>query len=569
MSNSSRTPRRRLAYAPLAVAALTLLTGSGGSCSEERRPTTTPDPSDETVQAAALPPPVLRVLLVTDLDGYLEPCGCTSRPLGGIDRMSARVRALAAEGVPTVTVAAGNLFFHGAPHGADAERAEVQERLRAETLTGILERVGLTAAVPGPLDFGYGTERFEALAQASSFPLLAQVERTHTPEGDEASAPETDAFFVPSVTRQLGPLTVGILGLAQLEGPDGTLPDGLSAGDGDLIAAGQREADALREAGADVVIALVTADRRTARRIASRVEAVDVVVHGGVDEADVGPPSEIDAAALVSAGRQGQGLVVLDLWPEDGSDRWVDVSAWTRESQRTHLTGQITSLETRIAEWETSGANASDLDAQRARLVELRRERAGLLAAPSFEGAQAFRARYEELPPEAGRDSAVTERMAALDVRVNDHNREAFADWTPEPAAEGQPHYVGAEACSTCHTAAFRWWRGHNHGRAYATLEDQHKNYNLSCVGCHVTGYLQPGGSTVTHVENLQDVGCETCHGPGSQHVSNPTGAEVNVARDAPSRLCVRCHNEEHSDTFDYDSYRARLLVPGHGQPIQ
>ena len=38
-----------------------------------------------------------------------------------------------------------------------------------------------------------------------------------------------------------------------------------------------------------------------------------------------------------------------------------------------------------------------------------------------------------------------------------------------------------------------------SHGRAYATLEQRNKQFNLSCVGCHVTGYDQPGGATVVH----------------------------------------------------------------------
>ncbi|MGD8605678.1 MAG: hypothetical protein PVH21_00195, partial [Myxococcales bacterium] len=38
--------------------------------------------------------PDLRLAIVTDLKGYLEPCGCTSSPLGGIDHLAAQVRKL-------------------------------------------------------------------------------------------------------------------------------------------------------------------------------------------------------------------------------------------------------------------------------------------------------------------------------------------------------------------------------------------------------------------------------------------------------------------------------------------
>lgn len=128
---------------------------------------------------------------------------------------------------------------------------------------------------------------------------------------------------------------------------------------------------------------------------------------------------------------------------------------------------------------------------------------------------------------------------------------------------------MGSAACASCHAPQTAWWRGHPHGHAYATLERRHKEYNLDCVSCHVTGYNQPGGSTVTQNLGgaLVNVGCESCHGPGAAHVANPRGATPNVVRVVPETTCTGCHNEEHSDAFDYAVYRSRIVVPGHGLP--
>ncbi len=498
----------------------------------------------------------MRLLVVTDLDGYLEPCGCTSRPLGGIDRMAARIASLRAEGVPTAVVMAGNLLFHGAPHGGDAERARDQEMFRAEALVGILDAIDVTAANVGPLDLAFGADTFADLADDAGFPLLAAG----------AAIEGRDGALAATRTQRVGDLTLGLVGLASLEGPDGQTPDGLRVSQDDLRAAGRDAVRSLRAEGADVIVALVTGDRRAARRVATGIEGIDFVIHGGLDQAEVNIPAVTDGAAVIHAGRQGQGVVVLDVFPGEG-EAWRDASEWTREARRGHLEGRIATLARRVAEWERDeGVDEADLARQRGRLAALREELAGLEGAPRVRG-RAFAARYEELAPDAARDDAITARMAALDQRTNEHNRTLFADWEPEPAPEGQPHYLGSEACRGCHTAAFNWWRGHAHGRAYATLETRNKNFNLSCVGCHVTGYLEPGGSTVTHVERLQDVGCESCHGPGSQHAADPTGAAVNVRGDTPETTCVRCHNEEHSDTFDYATYRQLLRAPGHGLP--
>ena len=72
------------------------------------------DPALDTRQA--LPTATFTLAIVTDLKGYLEPCGCTSRPLGGIDRLAAQVIATRGAG-PTLTLLAGDLFFSGQSHG--------------------------------------------------------------------------------------------------------------------------------------------------------------------------------------------------------------------------------------------------------------------------------------------------------------------------------------------------------------------------------------------------------------------------------------------------------------------
>jgi predicted CXXCH cytochrome family protein len=93
------------------------------------------------------------------------------------------------------------------------------------------------------------------------------------------------------------------------------------------------------------------------------------------------------------------------------------------------------------------------------------------------------------------------------------------------------------------------------------------KNINVSCLGCHATGYTQyvdgtTGEVLCDSVEDVQgeydidgdgflndlNIGCETCHGPGSEHVAAATSKRYIVSPDyiSPSRevmLCERCHD--------------------------
>ncbi|MBL9037752.1 MAG: cytochrome C, partial [Archangium sp.] len=124
--------------------------------------------------------------------------------------------------------------------------------------------------------------------------------------------------------------------------------------------------------------------------------------------------------------------------------------------------------------------------------------------------------------------------------------------------------YVGSEACSTCHAAAATVWKGTKHSGAYQALETAGKQHHLDCVGCHVTGWLKPGGSCrVDRPGALTQVGCEACHGPGGAHVRSPSQP---MKRQVEATTCTGCHDRENSPHFSFDSYVAKILGPGHGQ---
>jgi RecJ-like exonuclease len=147
---------------------------------------------------------------------------------------------------------------------------------------------------------------------------------------------------------------------------------------------------------------------------------------------------------------------------------------------------------------------------------------------------------------------------------VNEHNQVAFADRLPPPRKGDQPTYVGVEVCTKCHDDARAFWDKTKHSHAYKTLSDQSKEFNLDCVSCHVTGYEQPGGSSVTHVDKLESVQCEVCHGPGSKHSAAPKKVAQPVKK-PKSDLCVSCHHPPHVEAFDAKAAMDEIIGPGHG----
>ncbi len=495
------------------------------------------------------PKAALRVIILTDPLGYLEPCGCQQRPLGGVDKLAATVKKARAEGVPVLALAAGDLTFGSAIHGDDALSARTEEMWRAETLIDAWNSLGVTAVTPGALDFAHGIESQRALAKRAKFPFVAE----NLSLGDA-----TLDSVVKARVFDVGPTKVGVFGIVA---PNAAI-DAAVRVDADLRAISQRAVTALRDQGAKVVIALTAGDRRAARDVATA--GPDFVVIGGLDAEEPVPPFRQGETTLLHAGRQGQRVLTLDLGLSQ-SGAFQDVSEWTRQVARAEVVKRVKELEARIRDWEQDPrTKPADLAAQRARLATLHRERD---QAPTlrYDG-RWFSAAIVDLAPEIQGDPEIAVRMDAVDKRINEHNRDALKDRLPKPAKAGSPTYIGSESCKSCHGAAYDWWRTTKHGHAYATLEKLNKQFSLACVGCHVTGYNEPGGSTVTHTETLKDVGCENCHGPSSLHNLKPKDAGL-VHRDTPEATCRACHNQEHSARFQYDAFRSLLIVPGHGLP--
>jgi len=122
------------------------------------------------------------------------------------------------------------------------------------------------------------------------------------------------------------------------------------------------------------------------------------------------------------------------------------------------------------------------------------------------------------------------------------------------------------DKCAPCHKPAAAFWRTTVHAGAWKTLVDVGKQADYKCVACHVTGYGEVGGTSLGHTQRLENIQCETCHGPGSEHVA-AKGLEdpPAVQRQTNASTCTGCHNEHHSDTFSYVPYARDILGPGHG----
>jgi 2',3'-cyclic-nucleotide 2'-phosphodiesterase (5'-nucleotidase family) len=123
-------------------------------------------------------------------------------------------------------------------------------------------------------------------------------------------------------------------------------------------------------------------------------------------------------------------------------------------------------------------------------------------------------------------------------------------------AAAARRPYAGIETCRGCHADEHAQWTATAHARALETLVEKRKDVEFACLSCHTTGAGAEGGyRDAQSTPELAAVGCESCHGPGTEHAAKPAKGYGRIEL----ATCIGCHNRENSPRFDYYSYLPKI----------
>lgn len=166
-------------------------------------------------------------------------------------------------------------------------------------------------------------------------------------------------------------------------------------------------------------------------------------------------------------------------------------------------------------------------------------------------------------------------------------------------AGDAKYTYVGSAACKKCHLKEHKSWAETKMGKAFQTLKpgnakevkekfklDANADYtkDTKCLKCHTVGFGEAGGYAVPaagdekaakEMAKLEGVGCESCHGPGSEYIkvfeeitkskrkyklAELTAVGLKVPDEAS---CKSCHNGEgptadKAKPFDYAKEKAK-----------
>ncbi len=140
---------------------------------------------------------------------------------------------------------------------------------------------------------------------------------------------------------------------------------------------------------------------------------------------------------------------------------------------------------------------------------------------------------------------------------------------------ESSNKYIGSQACGECHSGPdmsyqHSIWRMSKHALAYANLSTTaayetatKKGITVSpqdspeCLKCHATGFGAHEGRTIDSFSIDEGVGCESCHGPGSEYAYEAIMTDATASKAAGlvkggPELCMNCHTDTETKKFEF-----------------
>ncbi len=462
-----------------------------------------------------------RLLVVSSLIGYVEPCGCTvDLHLGGLARLAHLIEEERKLG-PTAVVMVGPYLFE---KEVDAHRVP-QEKAKAKLLSKTFASLGIDAFVNTKNELIFGEDFFNGLD------LSKRPDPTINVPGGKPQILE------------IGGLRVGLVGLIE----DGTTtPKGLALNPKEPL---QNAIKDLKKKKVDAIVALAARPRADVRRLASAVSGIDfwVLSHNAKEEKNTQP---ITGGYLIENGDRGRNLARIIFQKGTVAGAWSDPQS-DLNRRRELLKGQI-----RMNQFTLMQTGEQSIKGR----IESQRETLRQLKVETPKGRYID---YTLVPV-----SKKTPRLPVVAQWVDTYKKSLKAlnlasAGRVKAVAEGQSKFAGITECEDCHPEAVEFWQKTKHAKAWGTLVGAEKTYDAECVSCHVTGWQQPGGSILGQTQNLESVQCEVCHGPGHLH-AELGGEPSHIKLAVPEALCETCHNHHHSPKFNFKRYITRITGPGH-----
>ncbi len=337
-------------------------------------------------------------------------------------------------------------------------------------------------------------------------------------------------LFSASLIRQVGSLSVGVIGLTDY---DGSIR--LAENEDAVLLPWQKVLPDLvadLAAKCDLIILLSNNGTNQNQEIAESFPDIHLIIQSTPRIGNIEPQLN-NKSLIAQTGKQGKylGWMLVNwqkskTWGSEGATKELA----TKKQELDGINGRISRIERREKK-EDLPANTSyqNLLTSKERLLSeiifLENELYDLnksgLSPSTFENH--FIALDVNLPdhPDVKQIVDTTKRSVNLAGR-NQADESATSPAPPELQLE-KLVFTGWMTCAQCHAAQTDFWMKTDHFSAYQTLAEQEQQFNLDCLPCHVTAEYKDikisdnDAVLLSLPSQLQQVGCEVCHGPGKQ----------------------------------------------------
>lgn len=470
--------------------------------------------------------PDVALILSGQEHGYLQPCGCSRPQLGGLARRFNFVQQLRERGWPVVAVDLGDV----------PQRSGPQALLKYKKSMEALELIGYTAVGIG--EYEMGMPLFEALGEWALNNPRPRVLSSNLKDR-ETNFPGMVANWELAGGKD-GLPRVGVVGVvAQSVQKQGALQQVEFDPADKALRKAVQEVEAKQP---ELLVLLFQGTTEEARVCARLFPQFRVILCLSREEEPAGRPERVGDTAIVSVGHKGRYVGVVGAWRTGKPDH-----PWKLDYELVAMS----------EDYETpEGQEASN-------------PIHGLLD------------RYAR----EVRDNKYLDRFARMKTKH------------PVQISFPEARYVGSDKCESCHEHAYKVWkqeiwnpwmqRNESHAHAYQDLVEAKRpslrQHDGECVACHVVGFdYQTGFVNETQTAHLKDVGCESCHGPGSLHrngnndpkllaLMNPYKPKANETPEEEKQrmirldaFCQKCHDQDNDVHWTIEKWKKII----HREPV-
>lgn len=470
--------------------------------------------------------------------------------MGGLSKKAYQQEAIQREStLPVLSLDGGSLLFE---KDILAAGLQAQAKTTAGGIVSAYNQMTIDAVGVARQDLAAGLAFLENIAKRSRFAWLsANLVRKSSGK----------AIFQPFTIEQRGKIKIGIIGIT-----DSSLPQTFTPADDAKIIPWQDILPALAanlNKECDLLILLSNHTLEENRTIAEKVSGIHLIIQAGTSTANL-TPQVFNNTLICQTGKQGKYMGVMEIdWQKSHS--WGDNQLLRRLTAKKRemggINGRLSRFRKRLSQEELANhegyqglVKAQEQVSEETAALEMAVDRLQKTGGTPSTFSNRFITMEADLPDQPEILTIVEQTKEEIN-QLGRQEAERLTGKPLEPDHSPDAALTGWQTCAACHIGQTNFWKTTDHFNAYQTLVAADQNFNLSCLPCHVTGDLYSARPTQTPLlsltPDLQQVGCEACHGPGRLHANEPDRFHVN--RRPPENICIQCHTNERDDSFGYE----------------